>query len=425
MIPESFSEDVVQSLRGPEWLAKRRAEAYRRWEAMPQPSSADEIWRYSRIDDFDLGSYRPAHITEFDRDGVSACSALAVELGDSPVGTVWVHNGRVLEATVQEMWAEAGVRIGEAEGAAPDALGIGTDASPDWFSLLNDAMTPAVVHVEVPPGVFLGGPIKILHWADGEGAAGFPRVVIDVGEGADVQVLEVFLSSPERSLSVPVTECRVCPGGRLNYLAVQRAEKSAWQVGFWRASLDRDAVASFGAVTLGGSYARLRAEVALEGRGADATLSAAYLGGGDQMIDLRTLQDHIAEQTTSSLTFKGAVAQSSESVYSGLIRVGPDADKSSAHQSNVTLKLSPDSLAESVPNLEIETDDVQCSHASAIGPVDEQLRYYLETRGIPAARAEEVIVRGFFHDIFTNLPLRLTGGRLDAAVQQVLQEALS
>jgi Fe-S cluster assembly protein SufD len=91
----------------------------------------------------------------------------------------------------------------------------------------------------------------------------------------------------------------------------------------------------------------------------------------------------------------------------------------------VTLKLSADSLADSVPNLEIETDDVQCSHASAIGPVDEQLRYYLETRGIPAARAEEMIVRGFFHDIFTNLPLRLTGGRLDSAVEAELEAAAS
>ena len=155
---------------------------------------------------------------------------------------------------------------------------------------------------------------------------------------------------------------------------------------------------------MGGLYARLRTDCRLVGRGASGTLLAAYLGDGEQMLDFRTFQDHAAPDTTSELLFKGALADHSRSVYTGLIRVRPDARGTVAFQTNRNLKLSEHAWAESVPNLEIENNDVKCSHASAVGPVDPEQRFYLESRGVPTAEAEKLIVAGFFDDVLGRFP---------------------
>jgi Fe-S cluster assembly protein SufD len=131
---------------------------------------------------------------------------------------------------------------------------------------------------------------------------------------------------------------------------------------------------------------------------------AVYFGAGAGMHDFRTMQDHAAPQTTSDLLFKGAVADAAKGVYTGLIRVRKDAPGTNAFQTNRNLVLSEGAGAESVPNLEIETNDVRCSHASAVGPIDEEQRYYLESRGVPPEEAERLIVLGFFNEVLERLP---------------------
>ena len=124
---------------------------------------------------------------------------------------------------------------------------------------------------------------------------------------------------------------------------------------------------------------------ASSGAAPPARLRAVYFGEGDQTLDFRTFQDHAAPDTTSNLLFKGAVGGHSRSVYTGLIRVRKDARGTNAFQTNRNIKLSDDAWAESVPNLEIENNDVHCSHASTVGPIDEEQRFYLESRGVPTA----------------------------------------
>jgi Fe-S cluster assembly protein SufD len=141
------------------------------------------------------------------------------------------------------------------------------------------------------------------------------------------------------------------------------------------------------------------------GDGAESDLMAVYFGDGTQMLDFRTLQDHAAPRTRSDLLFKGAVEDEAQSVYSGLIRIRKDAQKSNANQSNRNLVLTEGAEAKSVPNLEIEADDVKCSHASTVGPIDDEQLYYLASRGVPPEEAERLIVLGFFDDVFEQLPL--------------------
>ena len=181
---------------------------------------------------------------------------------------------------------------------------------------------------------------------------------------------------------------------RLRYLNVQDLGPRVSQVGYQASRVGRDASLHSSVVALGGDYARVRTDSRIDGKGGSAELNAVYFTDGDRMHDFRTLQDHVAPSTTSDLLFKGAVQDRGRSVYSGLIRVRPEARGTNAFQTNRNLVLSEGAGAESVPNLEIETDDVSCSHASAVGPVDEEQLYYLESRGIPPVAAERLIVLG-------------------------------
>ena len=127
------------------------------------------------------------------------------------------------------------------------------------------------------------------------------------------------------------------------------------------------------------------------------------------MHDVRTLQDHAAPRTTSDLLCQGAVAGQ---LALGLQRAHPGAPRGGAHrrlQTNHNLVLDEGAHADSVPNLDIEENDVRCSHASTVGPVDEDQRYYLESRGVAPERAEGLIVRGFFDAIVERSPVPEVG----------------
>jgi Fe-S cluster assembly protein SufD len=152
---------------------------------------------------------------------------------------------------------------------------------------------------------------------------------------------------------------------------------------------------------------------------------AAYLGTDEQVHDFRTLQDHDAPRTESQLLFKGAVADAARSVYSGLIRIRKGSRGANAFQTNHNLVLSEGAHADSVPNLDIDENDVRCSHASTVGPIDEEQRYYLETRGIEPAVAERLIVLGFFADLAGRAPFPGLGRWVEDAVRRRMAGRLS
>jgi Fe-S cluster assembly protein SufD len=169
----------------------------------------------------------------------------------------------------------------------------------------------------------------------------------------------------------------------------------------------------------------MRTDARVTGMGASNRQIALYYADGDQMHDFRTLQDHIAPKTNSDLLFKGAVQNRARSVYTGLIRIRHDAKGSAAFQTNRNLTLSHGAWAESVPNLDIETNDVKCSHASTVGPIDDEQRFYLESRGIPPEVAERLVVLGFFDEVLDQLPVGPLATELRQQVSAKLQRRTS
>jgi Fe-S cluster assembly protein SufD len=221
-------------------------------------------------------------------------------------------------------------------------------------------------------------------------------------------VVERFVAADEDgedlTLVVPVLQVRAADAARVNYVAVNEAGGATWQIGNQQAVGLRDSTTLLATVTLGGDYVRARTEARLSGAGGSTKQVALYFAGGEQMHDFRTIQDHDAPHTSSDLLFKGAVQHHAASVYTGLIKIREHAGGTTAFQTNRNLTLSEGAWAESVPNLDIRTNVVKCSHASTVGPIDDDQRFYLESRGIRPEVAERLVVLGFFDEVIEQLP---------------------
>jgi Fe-S cluster assembly protein SufD len=263
-------------------------------------------------------------------------------------------------------------------------------------------------------------PVLVLHWFDGDGVAAFTRTIVQAGADSELTVVEHQASPDVRMVVDPVVELDIADAARVKYLNVQDLGPRVWQIGYQASRVGRDATLSSAVVALGGDYARVRTDSSITGKGGTSYLTAVYFADGDRMHDFRTLQDHAAPSSTSDLLFKGAVQDHGRSVYSGMIRVRKEAPGTNAFQTNRNLVLSEGASAESVPNLEIETNDVKCSHASAVGPIDEEQRYYLESRGVPPEAAERLIVLGFFGEVLDKLPTPKLVASIKASVAERL-----
>ena len=407
---------VVERLGGPDWLQARRSAAAAVALDFPLPSVEAEEWRYSRIAQLDLSRYRLRHDLVAEPSGPSGGELPPVPpvVGDllaglGPVSGIMVLvDGRIVRSEAEGGPWDAGVRFGSALDpavAADEVLGTAMAEPLDLFAAYNDALSEEPVVLDVPRGVVVADPFVVVSYLSTDGVAVLPRLSVRAGENSEVSVIEVTLSDDVEGFVAPITEVSVGPAARVHYAALQDLGRRVWQLGSFVAEVGQDATLEAGAAAIGGDYARLRLDCRLVGRGATGNLSSAYFGDGDQMLDLRTFQEHRAPDTTSNLLFKGAVADRSHSVYTGLIRIRPEARGTNAFQTNRNLKLSEHAWAESVPNLEIENNDVHCSHASTVGPVDEEQRFYLESRGVPTTVADRLIVGGFFDEVIDDLPV--------------------
>jgi Fe-S cluster assembly protein SufD len=418
--PPPFTPESSAVVPGAAWLRDRRAAAAERVAGSALPTDAEEVWRYSRIGELDLDGYSLLG-PDVDTDStVPAPLERVLAVAGERAGLIVLRNGRVAHLALDEALARRGVVLGPLSADRGELLGAVATYDVDYFTLMNSAFVEEPVLVHVPAGVTVDKPIAVLHWIDAPGVAVFPRTIVQTGADADVTVIEYHTSTDVAALTVPVVELDVHDAGRLHYLNVQQLGRQVWQIAYQASRVGRDATLDSSSVALGGDYARVRTDSAVSGKGATSNLLAVYFGDGGSMHDFRTMQDHVAPATTSDLLFKGAVRDEAQSVYSGLIRVRKEAAGTNAFQTNRNLVLSEGAHVESVPNLEIEANDVRCSHASAVGPIDEEQRFYLESRGIEPDVAERLIVLGFFGEVLDRLPVAALAAPLRAAVMAKL-----
>ncbi|MBT6444180.1 MAG: SufD family Fe-S cluster assembly protein [Acidimicrobiaceae bacterium] len=381
----------------------RRAQASQHLDGASLPSWELEEWRYSPIEDLELERYAVVD----NATPLAADELAALQVRYSTPNLVVTRNGLVIHAQ----------GVVETD-ASDDAARL--DANGDLFGDMNELFAPAPLRLTVKAGAMIEDDIVIVHLIDQDGAAVFTRLVVDAGDSSAVKILEVFESTDIDALVVPQIEISCGGSANVGYVAQQQLGPRVWQVGSQISEVGQQGTFRSSIAAFGGHYARMRSDCRLQGRGAHGDLDAIYFGDSDQVLDFRTFQDHNAPNTTSNLLFKGVVDDASRAIYSGLIRVSEDAPGTVAFQTNSNIKLGAESWAESVPNLEIETNDVKCSHASTVGPIDEEQRFYLETRGVPPHVADQLIVAGFFDEVIADLPIKTTETSLRAAIAQKL-----
>ncbi len=391
------------------WLDASRTAAAAQFTETEPPSNTDEVWRYSRINTIDFARYSTTAL-----DG--ADSKIDVMDIDGAAATVVIRDGRVVSMDTTDALGKATVQTISEHPDGEALLNTLRGEATDSIGHLHDANVGDAVVIDVPRGFHVPAPIVIDTYSDVEGGLTCPHTIVRAANGASVTVFERRRSGDADQMVVPVVELEAAPDARIGYLAAQQLGPNTNSFEHHASSVDQQADVKSGVAAFGGAYARTRADIKMIGRGANGDLLSAYFGDGNQMLDFRTFQVHDAPDTTSRLLFKGAVTGEAQSVYSGLITVSEDAPGTNAFQTNRNLKLSDGAWAYSVPNLEIEQNQVACSHASTVGEIDEDQRFYLESRGVPTTSAEQLLVSGFFAEVIEMFPVD--------AVKEELQEVI-
>lgn len=369
-------------------VEESRRLAKERFEALPWPKQTDEEWRRTDpktipVDKVDL---RPA-------DGALKCGFDPLPPEAAAAGVVLTDLRSALEKHAELVEAHL-FQTGEPEGLAK-------------FVALHQAEWSQGLFCHVPDGVKLELPLRAWASPVRGGVAIYPHTLVVLGRGAELTLVDERRSEQAAGpvLFNEMTEMVVGEGAFLRYVRLQRLGKTVTELFTQRAVLERGANFLNIHVTLGGALTKSNVETVLRGTDARADLLGILFGAGDQHFDVHTLQDHRAERTFSDLLYKTALKDTAKSVYTGLIRITKQGQKSDAYQANRNLLLSRGAVADSVPMLEILADDVRCTHGVAVGPVDPDQEFYLTSRGLSPAEAQRLIVQGFFEQVLRRIPL--------------------
>jgi Fe-S cluster assembly protein SufD len=280
-------------------------------------------------------------------------------------------------------------------------------ATDSKFAALHGAFWDNGPFLYVPRGVAIEVPLRVVISADTAGRASLPHSLIILAPGSQATFVEEVISTDEKQqgFSSRVTELFLGPDAHLDYANVQHWGRSVFDFHTERALLEKDSTLVLHSIEMGSQLSKGRVETIMRGPGTNARLIGLYFGDGRQHLDRYTLQDHQAPNATSDLLFKGVLTDQARSVYSGLIRVHPHAQKTDAYQQNRNLLLSRTARADSIPNLEIGANDVRCTHGATVGKVDEEELFYIMCRGLTREEATRLIVEGFVDPQIEELPI--------------------
>jgi Fe-S cluster assembly protein SufD len=272
------------------------------------------------------------------------------------------------------------------------------------FAALHKARLRAGTFVHVPKGVAVLKPIEIWHWVEGEAAAVFPHTLIVLEQGASATVIDRFVSSGnDVSLAVAVNDLSLAAGSRLTYVGVQDWSDKTTAFHLNTTGVEKEGTSTALQLNLGGAYIRGESDSHLRGEGSRSVMLSINPASGEREIDQRTFQDHFAPRATSDLLYHNALADSSKTIFAGLIKVEEAAHETDAYQKVRNLMLSDEAEANSMPGLEILADNVRCTHGATSGELNEDELFYMMARGIPPKQAAQLIVRGFFGTVLERL----------------------
>ena len=391
-------ETLSRDLGEPGWLADRRLQAFDIFEKLDLPDPKGEEWRYTDVRRFDLSRFATPERRSEPIEVPTELSSKGIVIADL-VTALRDHEDLVKEHFFTE------VPVDEHK-----------------FTALHAAFYSDAVFVYVPPSVEAEVPFGLLRGV-APGGSTFPHTTIVVDRNASLTFVDRF-EAPEatdESICSSVVEVEARAGATVNYISLQVWGRNVHHFQTQRFTGHRDSTVRSLAVNVGSRFARTQVESVLSGAGSFSEMLGLYFADEDQHFAQRTLQSHNAPNTTSDLLYKGALKERSRSEYSGLIKVLKDAQGTDAYQANRNLILSEDAMARSIPQLEIEANEVRCTHGATVSPVEEEHLFYLMSRGIDRITAQKLIVFGFFGDVLDRIRVPSVRDRLADAIARKVE----
>ncbi|MBN2548134.1 MAG: Fe-S cluster assembly protein SufD [Anaerolineales bacterium] len=427
----TFTREMVPGLAGsgsgPVFLQEYRQRAWETFESLPIPTTSEEAWRRTDLRSMPAGSFQPVSMIEPGSLRLPPPPAeLLQSLTDDAYGGQIVLAPEGIQVDLNPALSARGVvftDLATAESQYPHLLEkiLGQVVRPEEgkFAALAGAMTRAGVLLYVPRGVELEQPLHSILWAPGANLAYFSHILVYLEDGASATYVHEAASPDEtagQSLHSGLIEIHVGESANLRFVELQSWGDQVWNFSHERARVARDGNLDWIFGAIGSRLTKNFSDLELVGQGASGRMSGFYFTDGTQHLDHDTQQNHLAPNTTSDLLFKGALRDHSRSVWQGMIYVAPGAQKTDGYQANRNLVLSPNARADSIPGLEIMADDVRCTHGATVGKIDQEMMFYLRSRGIPQPEAERLIVEGYFDPIMQRIPFEGVRTRFQAAI---------
>jgi Fe-S cluster assembly protein SufD len=415
----NFSRDMIaDSKEVPAILRDFHSDAWQVYKDLPFPTLKDEAWRRTSLQGFDFGEIKLPNgksipekikgriLTEeiLSKNATAFLSPSGVEINQtSELGKKGVIFSSLIEAAEKH----------------PDLVKkvLGKVISPKdgKFAAAAAAFARQGIFIYVPKGIQVEEPLFSIGFAPWEGTAHFFQTLIYLDEGSSLSYIHES-TSPEKNSTPSLTgenvEIFVGKNANLKIAELQTYGGQVWSFGHKKALVDRDGNLEWEIGALGSYLSKHFVTVDLIGQGAEGRVSGLFFADQQQHLSYNTMQNHLTPRTTSDLLFKGALDGKSRSVWRGMIYVAPGAHHTDGYQANRNLVLNPDARSDSIPGLEILNNDVRCTHGSTVGKIDQEQLFYLLSRGIPRTEAEQLVIQGFFNDIFSRFSVQEVGDRL-------------
>ncbi len=428
------TRDAVRALSArydePAWMRDFRLSAWEAFERLPWPASTDEEWRRTDPGAFRLEGIRP--FVDAPTGAAPAGLQRAIAAWETPAGLLVQRNSVTVRASLNADLARRGVVFTDPHTALREHSDLLRQhfmtacVRPDEtkFRALHAALWSGGTILYVPEGVEVALPLVSLTWIDTDGVGMFPHILVIAGRASKVTLITAVASSAGElpAFADPVSEVMLSDGAQVRLVTLQEWGRNVAEVGIIRSVLARDATLHSLLVGLGARVAKTNIECILDGSGARSEMLGLVFGDGRQHFDLHTAQEHRAPHTLSDLLYKNVVKDRARSIFSGMIRVQPGAQKTNAFQANRNLILSEGAKADSIPNLEILANDLRCTHGSATSRLNEEHLFYLMSRGLTRAQAVRMVVEGFFTELLDRVPLENLRERLQGEIERKMAE---
>ena len=416
-------EAVRRTAAAPDGVIDLRRRAFERFTALGVPTTRLEAWRFTNVAPIANTAFALAAPAE--REAAKADTAPhALDIG---AGLLFV-NGRHVAPASDVSGLPDGVEVlsladvlasdsGETRAAVEAQLASGAGIENEAFTALNTALLHDGAVVRVPANTVVEQPIQLLFVTSpppgGEPVMTHPRVLLVVGENAQVRVVESYGGGDSPYLTNTVTEVVAGPSAVVDHYKLVRESTAAYHIGAMHVRLGRAANFSSHAVTLGGAIVRNDAQALLDGEGVECTLNGLYLANGRRLVDNHTTIHHAQPHCSSHELYKGILDGEARAVFNGKIIVAIDAQKTDAKQTNKALLLSEDAQINTKPELEIFADDVKCTHGATVGQLDEDALFYLRARGLGLEQARSVLIHAFAVDLLNHIAIEPIRDQLD------------